>query len=269
MIVDFDHTLVIHYVKAQKYIQIYLFSCCVNGAALPSLSFPGGCHSFQSPQWFSTNNWVLSLFLMGKAVAVQPNLLIQWFRNIHALECTFLLGGWCCPSSAASSWKPTGQSHIPTLFRHSCFGLWGRFSAPSPFIIINNAILSCKQIINYGSSPPSKTTLLFPHLLRIALSPLNHFTANLIHFTVVVTDISSWLQLFIFVMTEEIEGNGKYLDNKIVLEKSYQFFVSYWAVLSRRHIFFCRCFWGRIALLAVFFREITHLTTLVKYTDIC
>lgn len=211
----------------------------------------------QTTEYFHCFSW-------GKQWRFSP---ICWYSDSEIY--THLSALFYCPSSAASSWKPTGQSHIPTLFRHSCFGLWGRFSAPSPFIIINNAILSCKQIINYGSSPPSKTTLLFPHLLRIALSPLNHFTANLIHFTVVVTDISSWLQLFIFVMTEEIEGNGKYLDNKIVLEKSYQFFVSYWAVLSRRHIFFCRCFWGRIALLAVFFREITHLTTLVKYTDIC
>lgn len=96
---------------------------------------------------------------------------------------------WCCASSAAFSWKHTGQSHVP-YSDMSALDSGEDFSASSPFMIINNAILSCKRKIRYGGIPSSKTTLLFPYLLRIALSPLNHCITYLMHFTVLVTDIS-------------------------------------------------------------------------------
>lgn len=170
--VDIKHTLVIHYAMAQTYMQIHLFSSLVNGADLSPLSFPRGCHPFQGPQWFFTNKWSPSLLLMGKTV--QSNLLIQWFRNTHlkSLECTCLQCSWCHVSSAASSWKPIGQSHAPTLFRHFfCFWVWRRSSVQKicfSCIIVHNHKLcnfKLKHIINYGDSPSSKSTLLFPHLL--------------------------------------------------------------------------------------------------------
>lgn len=72
-------------------------------------------------------------------------------------------------------------------------------------------------------------------------------------------------QLFGFVTMEDIGGSGKSLDDNVVLDKSYQLFLWCWAVLCRRDISFCRCFSTRIALLAVFFCMVTHLTNLVKY----
>lgn len=151
---DIAHTLVIHYAKAQTYIQIYLFSSLVNGGDLPPLSFPGVCHSFQSSQSFFTNKWVPSLLLMGKAMAFQSNLLIQWFGNNCALECTYLQSCQCCASSVPSSWKPIRLSHAPTLFRHFCFWVWGRFSVQK--ICLSITIVHDHELCNFMSETNSK-----------------------------------------------------------------------------------------------------------------